>query len=162
MLIKENREKINPRGLYKHDVVSNWVYGDNKYWCRNWTFYPHFFDDGRVFMYDSYFNSWDSAIEVTDDNFNEWQFIFDRDKVSRISYEQSLEYNEEDLYRNIATDSGGYSCSSCIWVNKGAKKNIDKQIEQAEHRLNNALHEVEWRKEKLERLKQQKAELGDE
>lgn len=162
MLSKENREKINPRGLYKHKVVSSWVYGSDKYWCRNWTFYPHFFDDGRVFMYDSYFDDWDSAKEVTDDNFEEWEFVFDRDKVSRIRYEQSLEYDEKDLYRNIANNSGGYSCYSNTWVNKGAKKNIDKQIEQAEYRLNSALNEVEWRKRDLERLKQQKAELeGD-
>ena len=51
-------------------------------------------------MYDTYFDDWDSAKEVTDENFDEWEFVFDRDKVSRISYEQSLEYDEKDLYKN--------------------------------------------------------------
>lgn len=161
MLSEENKKKINPRGLYKHEVVDSWVYNSDKYWCRNWTFIPHIYDDGRVFMRDSYYNDWESAKEVTDENFDEWEFIFDRDKVSRISYEASLEYDEKDLYRNIATDSGGYSCSSCIWVNKNAKKNIDKQIEQAKDKLESAKREVKWRKEYLDRLLEQK-KVGEE
>ncbi len=160
MLSKENREKINPRGLYSHKVVDTWVYGSNKYWCRNWTFIPHIYDDGRVFMYDSYFNSSDGSKEVTDENFDEWKFIFDRDKVKQISYEEALEYDEKDLYKYIAIDSGGYSCSSCIWVNKDANKNIDKQIKQAECRLESAKSEVKWRQEELDRLLEQK-KVGD-
>lgn len=162
MISEENRKKINPRGLYKHEVVNSWVYGSDKYWCRNWTFYPHFFDDGRVYMYDTYFDDWDSAKEVTDENFNEWEFVFDRDKVSRISYEQSLEYDEKDLYRNIANNSGGYTCYSNIWVNKDAKKNIDKQIEQAQYKLNSAKKEVEWRERDLKNLIEEKNKaIGD-
>lgn len=163
-LSKENREKINPRGLYKHKVEKQWLpsYYDDVYWCHNWTFYPHFFDDGRVFMYDSYYDDWDSAKEVTDDNFEEWEFIFDIDKVSRISYESSLEYDEQDLYKNIANNSGGYSCYSNIWVNKSAKKNIDKQIKQAEYRLNEAKSTVEWRQRDLDRLIQEKDKLKKE
>ncbi len=152
MLSEENRKKINPRGLYSHKVVDSWVYSSDKYWCRNWTFIPYIYDDGRVFMRDSYFNNSDTSKEVTDDNFEEWTFIFDRDKVKQISYESALEYDEKDLYKYIATDSGGYSCSSCIWVNKDAKKNIDKQIEQARSRLESAKSEAKWRQEELDRL----------
>lgn len=152
----ENRKKIIETGLYKHKVEPSWVYSNDPYWCKNWTFIPHIYDDGRVFMRDSYFDSSDDSKEVTDENFNEWEFIFDRTKVKRISYDQALEYDEKDLYKYIATDSGGYTCSSCIWVNKDAKKNLDKQIRQAEEHLESAKYQVKWRQEELDKLLKEK------
>ena len=152
MISEEKRKMINPKGLYSHQVVDSWVYGDDKYWCRNWTFKPHIFEDGRVFMYDSYFDDWGSSKEVTDENFEEWEFIFDFNNVRPISYYEAQKYDEDDLYRNIATNSGGYTCSDCIWVKKNAKQNIDKRIELAEKELNSAKNEVEWRKRDLDRL----------
>ena len=159
MLSEEKRNKINSRGLYSHKIVSSWVSGNNKYWCRNWTFKPHFCDDGSVYMCDSYFNSWDSAREVTDENFEEWEFIFDFGDVRQISYYEAQKYNESDLYRDIAVDSGGYNCSSCIWVKKSAKQNIDKQIKLAEEELNSAKREVKWKQETLKRLIEEKNDL---
>lgn len=160
MLSEEKRNMINPNGLYSHEIVSDWVYGNNKYWCHNWTFKPHIFDDGRVFMYDSYFDSWESSKEVTDENFDEWKFIFDFNDVKPIGYYNAQEYNEEDLYRNIATNSGGYTCSDCIWVKKTAQKNIDKEIDLAKRELNSAKNEVEWRERYLNDLLDKKSRLG--
>ena len=157
MLSEENRKKIIENGLYKNDKLKSEAIPSSMglYHCRNYTFYPHFYED-KIFMYDSYFNDWDSHIEVTDENFSDWEFIFDRTQVIQISYSESLEYDEKDLYCNVATNSGGYSCSSCIWINKNAEKNIDKQIEQAKYRVNSAKHQLEWEEKELEELEAKK------
>ena len=154
MLSIDNYNKIIKTGLYKKEPPKD--YYNDVYWCKNWSFKPKFSDSGKIYMCDTYFNNWENAIELTDKNFKEFEFVFDFELVKKISDSESDEYEKEDLFR-IATNSGGYSCGNLYWVKKDAVKSNQKLIKKTLDRINFLKNEIEYEERRLKRLKQEES-----
>ena len=78
MLSKENEDNIIPSGLYKHEPdvkLRGTLYSSNLYHCCNWTFKPTKMRDGTWRMRDTYWSSDGFYIELTDENFEEFELI---------------------------------------------------------------------------------------
>jgi len=155
-LSKENREKLNTNYLYKKEpIIDNSFYiGQTSatYHCKNWTFKVYKYDNGKVYMRDTYFNDSSHSYEVTDKNINDFEFIFDFREVKRINDYEYDEYNEDDIYR-VATSSGGYSCGKLYWVNKDAVKSNRLLIKKKEQEIRSLKNKLEWAENDLVRLK---------
>ena len=99
----ENFNKIIATGLY--------AYGDNiKMFlnCKNDTYKPAI-RGNQIFMLDSYWtNDWESKIEVTDKNIDNWKLLLDYEKYIKAHGSRCKEYNREDWIK-VADDSGGWS-----------------------------------------------------
>lgn len=151
-LSKENYDELNENYLYQNEPdESNHVnYIGGTYWCRNWTFKVRK-HDGEAYMYDTYFDNWDSAIKVTDENIDDFKFVFDFREVSGISDSTIDEYNEEDLYR-VATNSGGYSCGHLYWVKKDTQKSKQLLIDKKKREIRSLKNNLKWAEDELERL----------
>lgn len=154
-LSKENYDKLNEKYLYKKQpVIDNSFYvgtTSGTYHCKNWTFKAHK-RNGKAYMYDTYFDSSDShSYEVTDDNIDEFEFIFDFNEVKRIGDYEYDEYDEHDIYR-VATNSGGYSCGKLYWVNKDSPKSKKLLIKKKEQEIRSLKNQLEWAENDLERL----------
>lgn len=133
MLSKENVEKIVKTGLYKHEPDRRYrssLYWDNLYHCFNWTFKVKHNESKDIwYMVDTYFN--DKYIELTDENFDEFEFLFDFNEVDKHSGKNIWEYDEDD-YWHAAVDSGGMYCGGKYFVKKGATKSKEKVLERIE------------------------------
>lgn len=153
-LSKENYDKLNTNFLYKKEptINNNFSVGTTPgtYHCKNWTFRVSKYEDGKAYMNDTYFND-SNSYEVTDENINDFEFIFDFNEVKRINDYEYDEYNEHDLYR-VATNSGGYSCGKLYWVNKDAPKSKRLLIEKKEQEIRSLKNKLEWAENDLERL----------
>jgi len=107
-LSKENYDKLNTNYLYKKEpIIDNSFYiGQTSatYHCKNWTFKVYKYDNGKVYMRDTYFNDSNHSYEITDENINEFEFIFDFREVKKIRDHEYDEYNEDDIFR-VATNS---------------------------------------------------------
>lgn len=160
MLSKENYDKLNTNFLYKREPT--WKDNHtNTYWCKNWTFRVQKLKDGRAIMLDTYFNSWDShRIEVTDQNINEFEVVFDFNEVKRIRDYEADEYDKCDKFR-VATDSGGYSCGNLYWVKKDAQKSKNLLIEKTQSEINSLKRELEWKERQLKELKEENKYKGE-
>ena len=155
-LSKENYDKLNENYLYKKEPIidNSFCVGtiSGTYHCKNWTFKVHKFKDGKAFMYDTYFDSWDShKIEVTNKNINEFEIVFDFHEVKRIHDSEANEYNKEDLYR-VATGSGGYSCGRLYWVKKNAVKSKEFLISKKKQEIESLKCQLKWAENDLKRL----------
>ena len=146
-LSKENFDKLDTNLLYKTEPTGTGGYTDI-HWCKNWTFKVHKYEDkGTAWMIDTYFEDWDShRIEVTDDNIDKFEIVFDFRNVERVSDYSTNEYEDADLFC-VATDSGGSSCGHLYWKNKSTKKSIRKQLEKKQEELKSS----QWRVESAER-----------
>ena len=130
MLSKENESKVIASGLYKHKpdvMLRGSLYSNDLYHCCNWTFKPRQYRDGSWHMVDTYWGGGDCGfvIELTDNNFNDFELIFDFNDVTPTNYPE--EYDDEDTYW-VAIDSGGMYCGGKHFVKKSAKKSKDKLI----------------------------------
>lgn len=140
MLSKENIDKLCMTGLYKCEPVLEWIsiYKRNTpYWCKNWTFIVNY-SDGKYFMIDTYFN--DFIIELNDENFDKFEFVFDRNEVCEYNLNNFYDYDRKDRWK-IPVDSGGISYPKCF-IRKGAypnKKNVIERIENEISSLENKL-----------------------
>lgn len=151
MLSKENYEKLDANFLYKKEPIRKDNYTDT-YWCKNWTFIVRKCDDGRAYMLDTYFKSWDShRIQVTDDNINEFEIVFDFRDVERISDHVVYNYEKDDLFR-VATDSGGYKCGKLYWIKKGTPMSKRLLIENKKSEINSLKRQLEWAESELKKL----------
>lgn len=154
-LSKENYDKLNENFLYKKEpIINNSYYIGNTsgtYWCKNWTFKVNKRNDNKAYMIDTYFNSWDSSIEVTDENIDEFEVVFDFREVKRIRDFERDEYNEEDLFR-VATDSGGYSCGNLYWIKKDAVKSKDLLVNKKKQEIESLKNKLKWAENDLIRL----------
>lgn len=150
-LSKRNYHKLSEHYLYQKDPIINESYS-NVFHCKNWTFKVVKRADGRAYMYDTYFFSWDShTIQVTDDNINEFKVVFDFREVKKINDSEADEYNEEDRYR-VATDSGGYSCGHLYWAKKDAEKSHELLIKKTEEKIESLKNQLSWAENNLNRL----------
>ena len=155
-LSKENYDKLNENYLYQCEpVINNSFYVGSTpatYHCKNWTFKVHKYDDGRVYMFDTYFDSWDGHnFLLTDENIDNFKFVFDFREVKRIYDDQTDEYNEEDVYR-VATNSSGYSCGHLYWIKKDTEKSKQLLIDKKQREVNSLERDLKWAKESLENL----------
>ena len=120
-LSKENFDKIIKTGLYSYGKdIRRYEH------CKNNTYKPHIRDD-RIYMLDSYWsNNWESRVEVTNSNIDNWVLLLDFDTYERAHGERCREYNEDD-YICVADDSGGWSYPK-HYLKKSAKPNKEYQL----------------------------------
>lgn len=117
MLSQENAAKLDMNGLYQHEIPE--PYGENTH-CKNWTFTVDKIRDGLYYMVDTYWaDSTGLCIELTDDNFSGFSFVFNWDNVKTVNESVYWEYRGSDRW-NVATDSGGWSYPK-RYVRKDAK-----------------------------------------
>jgi hypothetical protein len=155
VLSQENYDRLNINFLYKKEPVVDESYHigsiPGTYWCKNWTFRVKKLENGKAFMYDTYWNSFDHSIEVIDENIDEFEVVFDFREVRQIYDSEVNEYNEEDLYR-VATDSGGYTCGKLHWIKKGTEKSKDLLIKKKRDEIESLKLKLEWAERDLEKL----------
>jgi len=122
MLSKENADKLILTGIYS--IVERPL--NAKTWCRNWTFTVQEYND-KYFMIDTYWGSGSESfsIELTDENFLNFKFEMDFDKVNSISKDLYYEYADDARF-NLATDSGGWQYSN-YYVLKDRKPSREKK-----------------------------------
>jgi hypothetical protein len=155
-LSKENYDKLNENYLYKKEpIIDNSFYvgcTPGTYHCKNWTFKVNKLKDGRAYMLDTYFNSYDShCIQVTDKNIGEFEIVFDFKEVKQIRDTEADEYNKEDLYY-VATNSGGFSCGGLWWVKKDAVKSKELLINKAREKVESLKRQLRRAEDDLEKL----------
>lgn len=161
MLSKENVEKIVKSGLYKHKPDRKYrssLYWDNLYHCFNWTFkVSHRESDDTWYMVDTYFG--DKYIELTDENFDEFEFLFDFNEVDKHSGKNIWEYDEDD-YWHVAVDSGGMYCGGKYFVKKGAIKSKEKVLERIEGEIRSLERQIESKKADYARVQNDEVNLN--
>ena len=154
-LSQENIDKLCMTGIYHCDPVLSWIESwrrDNPYHCINWTFKVHKYSDGTYAMWDTYWSGSDGLHkQLTDENFDKFELLFDLNDVRKISKEDFYDYNEEDRW-HIALDSGGYQFSKYYFVRKDAKKNKDIQLERLYRELESLKRQVKLQEEEIERV----------
>lgn len=131
MLSQENIDKLHMNGIYRCEPVLSWLPSYKRkdpYWCRNWTFKVREYK-GKYGMYDTYWSTGDDyPVELTDENFDKFEYLFDLDDVRYInSYENWLEYPDEDKWR-VGLDSGGIRYPKYV-VRRDAKKVKERVVE---------------------------------
>lgn len=153
MLSQENIDKLHMKGIYQCKPVLEWLpkyKRDRPYWCRNWTFKVSKYDD-KYYMTDTYWNTFDNCIELTDENFDKFEYLFDLNEVQYVNeYSRWLEYPEEDRW--IAPlDSGGMTHSKYV-VRRGAKKVKERVIERLQHDIDCLKADLSHKERTLERV----------
>lgn len=150
---KSNVEKLVMTGLYKHEPDRRYrgaLYWDNMYHCFNWTFrVRHNEEDNKWYMVDTYFG--DKYIELTDENFDEFEFLFDFEKVEKHSGENIYEYDESDWW-HVAVDSGGMYCGGKYFVRKDAVKSKEKVLKRINEEIQGLKNKIDYNKELYERV----------
>jgi len=150
MLSNINKNRIILTGLYKHEPDKYRVYGSDMYHCRNWTFKPHEYN-GEIYMVDTYFGD-GNTYTLSDQNIDEFEFIFDFTSVKRIGDDETDEYEDNNVYR-VATDSWGYSGTHLYWVDKEAKRSKEKLLNKQIDEINSLQRKLKWAEDELERIK---------
>lgn len=145
MLSKENRNKLSESRLYQREIP-----GGEKTWCRNGTYRVRTSENAEktVFMVDTFYM--DHSIELTDKNFNDFNFVMDYNEVINISYDSYREYSNKDRF-NFAVDSGGWQYSKYFSL-KTANKNTDKRISILKDEIKSSEYFLEQRKKELKKL----------
>lgn len=155
-LSQENINKLCMTGIYHCDPVLPWIESwrrDTPYHCINWNFKVKYYENSdKYYMVDTYWSGYEGLrVELTDENFDKFEFLFDMNDVHKVSPPGFYDYNEEDRW-HLALDSGGYRYSDYYLVRKNAKKNKDILLE----RLNRELRSLEWqiedKKKEIERV----------
>ena len=157
MLSQANINKLCMTGLYRaipDKKIYSWYY--EPYWCMNWTFKPYKHSNGNYYMVDTYYNN-DKYIELTNDNFDKFIFIFDYSNVSPYHGNNIEDYNEED-YFTVADDSGG-SLYCSIYLKNGAKKNKDYVMNRIKEKIDNEKKELKQDQEIYNDLKNGKIDV---
>lgn len=161
MLSKGNAEKIVKSGLYKHEPDKRYrssLYWDDLYYCFNWTFMVrHIERDDTWYMVDTYFK--DKYIELTDENFDEFEFLFDFNEVDKHSGWNIEEYDKND-YWHVAVDSGGMYCGGRYFVKKGAVKNKEKVLKRIKNEIRSLERQIETKKAEYIRVQNDKVNLN--
>lgn len=153
MLSEENVKKLVLSGLYKHEPDKRYrgsLYWDDMYHCFNWTFrVRHSENTDDWYMVDTYFD--EKSIELTDENFDEFEFVFDFNEVQKHSGKNIYEYDENDRW-HVAIDSGGMSCGGKYFVRKGATKIKDKVLNRIKEEISSLERNLEYQKNLYQRV----------
>ena len=154
MLSKKNIDKLCMTGMYRHEPVFGWrgdLYANDLYHCFNWTFNPkHYEEDDTWYMVDTYFGN--KYIELTDENFDGFEFVFDMNEVAKVSNDFHFEdYNESDYWYKFASDSGGWAYAKSF-IKKDAKKIKDNVIKRYEDEISGLERTLEYKRNQLARI----------
>lgn len=163
-LSKENIAKLNFNGLYSHKPDVKYrgkLYEDDLYWCFNWIFKVKEIEcsnpnENYLAMIDTYYG--DKGIELTDDNFDEFKFIFDFDDVIEISKNAVSDYNSEDVYM-VAIGSGGWRYDRKFFINKGTTKNKDIVLSRLKNEIESLEYKLSNKKKQLEQVENDEIDL---
>ena len=153
MLSKENKNKIVLTGLYRCEPNKKYrsqLYWDDMYHCFNWTFKVHHCErDDTLYMVDTYFN--DKYIELTDENFDEFEFLFDFNEVEKHSGKNIYDYDKNDWW-HVATDSGGMYCGGKFYLKRNALPKKEKILNRLKEEIDYAERNLEYMKNKYQRV----------
>lgn len=160
MLSQENVNKLVMNGLYRHEPDKRYrgsLYWDDMYHCFNWTFrIEHNERTDKWYMVDTYYNN--KSIELTDDNFDEFEFLFDFNEVDRHSGENIYEYNESDWWY-VPVDSGGRTYGK-YFVRKGAIKIKEEVLKRIDDEINYLERKLERKREDYKRVENGEVNLN--
>lgn len=152
MLSEANKSKLVITGLYRCEPNRKYrsqMYWDNMYHCFNWTFKIQTDSKGTYFMVDTYFN--EKRIELTDENFSEFELLFDFNEVEEHSGQNIHDYDEKDWW-HVAVDSGGMYCGGKYFVKKGAQPVKEKVLQRLQEEVDDVERTLQYKKEKLQRV----------
>lgn len=162
MLSESNKKKLCMTGIYTHKPEAKYrgsIFSDDLYHCCNWTFTVCQWNDGIIFMKDTYWSDDMSLkIELTDENIEEFILLFNCDDVTSHSGNDIYDYDESDWWR-IAIDSSGRSCGGKYFLKKGAVKNREKVLKRLEEEIVSLEHKLEHKKQIYEEVKSGKRDL---
>lgn len=158
-LSQENINKLCMTGIYRCDPVLSWIESwrrDNPYHCINWTFMVYMYDEyNKIYMRDTYWSGGSGlSVELTDENFDKFELLFDMNEVHKVNPPDFYDYNEEDRW-HIALDSGGYRFSKHYYVRKGAKKNKEVLLERLGRELESLKRQVRCKEEEMAKVKKE-------
>ena len=156
MLSEENKSKLVMSGLYKCEPQLKWlpVYRrTDPYHCMNWTFYPCEKTDGTIVMVDTYFGT--TAYELTDENFDKFLFLFDRNEVVESSSDAVKRYEPKDWFA-VRVDSSG---KRRYFLRKDAVASNALIIAEAVYEYEKAVKELEWAKSEMERKRERLSKM---
>lgn len=161
MLSRENLEKINFNGLYRHEPDKRYSRHEDLYWCQNWTFTLQKYKD-KVYMRDTYWSSGDGLnIEVTDNNINEFELLFDFTDVKQVKVNNITEYGEENKdWFIVAVDSGGISYPK-QFIRKNAQRDKQKVINRKKREIDDIKRKIDDTKRFIEMLENDEIQPGD-
>lgn len=154
MLSEENRLKLQMTGVYKHtpDVkLRGSLYSERLYHCCNWTFKPREHGDGSIYMIDTYWSSGGFYIELTDENFDEFEFIVDLNDIKLFTEESNKlgDYAQSDIY-GLALDSSGVP--GRLYIRKDAHKIKENVIKRLEEEIESAKDVLACKQANLKRV----------
>jgi len=152
MLSQKNIDKLHTNGIYRCDPVLEWLPSykrNNPYWSNNWTFRVSKYKD-KYYMRDTYWSTGGDSVELTDDNFDSFEFLFDLNNVKYVGYNDFIEYPEEDRW-NVPLDSGGIGMAKYV-VRRDTKKIKEKVVERLEYEINSLKSKLEWKERTLQRV----------
>ncbi len=153
MLSEENRKKICATGVYQHDINLKWLpemLQDNPFHCHNWTFTP-VLKGSKVYMIDTYWGDDNFCIELTDDNFHEFEFLFDQNDVRQVNEIDFYDYRQEDKW-HVALDSGGWRYNKFYLVRKDAIKDKKLMLERLHGELIALKYKVQQKESEIAQL----------
>ena len=156
-LSQENINKICMTGVYSCDPQLSWIESwrrSDPYHCINWTFKIVKYDDSdKYYMRDTYWSGCEGLkVELTDENFDKFELLFDLEQVSKVSPPDFYDYDEEDRW-HVALDSGGYRYSKHYFVRKGAQKNKEVLLERLNRELESLKRQVRCKEEEIAKVK---------
>lgn len=150
MLSQENINQLHLNGIYRCEPVLSWLPSykrDNPYWCKNWTFKVHRYKD-KYYMHDTYWSTGDEyPIELTDENFDKFEYLFDGDEIRRVKYSDWIEYPEDDRWR-VGLDSGGEK----YYIRKNSKKIKERVIERMKYDIDMMKTDLEYKEKILAKI----------
>ena len=156
MLSQEIINNLCMTGLYRHEPDVKYrgsIYEDQLFHCCNWVFevkYNEYKD--RYQMVDNYWSDGSGLrIELTDDNINEFELIFDKEEVTTNYGDNIWDYDETDRFY-VAIGSGGTQFGRKWFVKKDAKKNKDKVISRLSDEIKSLETELLRKKQTLEEV----------
>ena len=152
MLSQSNIDKLHMDGIYRCDPVLRWLPSykrDNPHWCKNWTFRIKKYKD-TYYMHDTYWSVDENPVELTDENIDKFEFLFDLGDVRYVTWDIFVDYPDEDKWI-VGLDSGGYSMAKYV-VRRDAKKIKEKVVERLEYEINSLKSKLEWKERTLQRV----------
>jgi len=156
MLSKKYAEQVNFFGLYKSapmpETLPSYLRTD-PYHCHNWTFHPVKAKDPDtgilcVSMVDTYYG--DFAIEVTDENFHRFEFLFDTREYRDAGPYVPDDYDPKDYIR-AAVGSGGIS-NAHYFIRKDAKRSREAMIRKCSRELSDLYRSLDLQETRLKQL----------
>lgn len=154
MLSQENIDKLCMTGLYRHepDPKYRWLIFKNQlsHHC-NWVFEIDYntYED-KFQMVDNYWNDGSGLrIDLTDDNINEFELIFDTKEVATDYGNHILDYDESDRFC-VVIGSGGTQFGRKWFIKKDAKKNKDNVVSRLNDEIKSLESELLRKKQTLE------------